>query len=69
MQAIRFDYVTEARGGVTMTADHDAAKLMFRLINPQGFEIINTSYPSGQIHASVLDEMAKLLVGQPNRFI
>ena len=69
LQAIRFDYVTEARGGVTITADHDAAKLLFRLINPQGFEIVNTSYPSGHIQVSVLDEMAKLLVGQASSFV
>jgi len=69
LQAIRFDYVTEARGGVTITADHDAAKLLFRLINPQGLEIINTSYPAGQVQVAVLDEMAKLIVGQPSSFI
>jgi hypothetical protein len=69
LQAIRFDYVTEARGGVTMTADHDPAKVMFRLISPQGLEIINTSYSSGQVQVPVLDELAKLLVGQPSRFI
>lgn len=69
LQAIRFDYVTEARGGITITADHDAAKVLFRLINSQGFEIVNTSYPSGQIQVSVLDEMAKLIVGQPSSFV
>lgn len=69
LQAIRFDYVTEARGGVTITADHDAAKLLFRLINPQGFEIVNISYPAGTVQVSVLDEMAKLLVGQPSSFV
>ena len=68
MQAIRFDYTTEARGGVTLTADHDDARLVFRLTNLQGFGIVNTAYPAGQIQGALLDELAKLIVGQPSRF-
>ncbi len=69
LQAIRFDYTTEARGGVTMTPDHDAGTLAFRLANAQGFEIVNTTYPADQIHSKRLDELAKLLVGQASQFV
>lgn len=69
LQAIRFDYVTEARGGLTITADHDDAKLAFRLANMQGFEVVNTSYCADQIQSHLLDELAKLIVGQASRFV
>ncbi len=69
LQAIRFDYLTEARGSIAITADHDAGKLVFRLSNVQGFEVLHTTYRADQIQSSVLDELAKLLVGQPSKFI
>lgn len=69
LQAIRFDYRTEARGGVTITADHIEAKLAFRLANAQGFEIVNTTYPADQVQSPVLDELARLIVGQPSGFV
>ena len=69
LQAIRFDYVTQARGGVTITADHDNAKLAFRLANAQGFGLVNTAYTAAQIQSHLLDELAKLIVGQASRFI
>lgn len=69
LQVIRFDYLTEARGSVTITADHDAAKLAFRLANAQGFELVNTAYGADQIQSPVLDELAKLIVGQASQFI
>jgi len=69
LQAIRFDYMTEARGSVTITADHDATKLTFRLSNVSGFEVLTTAYRAEYIQSQVLDEMAKLIVGQSNSFI
>ena len=69
LQAIRFDYVEEARGGVTVTVDHHAAKLTFRLANLRGFGVLNKSYPVDQIQSPLLDELAKLIVGQPSTFI
>ena len=69
LQAIRFDYLTEARGGVTITADHDAAKIAFRLASAQGFAVVNTRYGADQIQSPLLDELAKLIVGQPSIFV
>lgn len=69
LQEIRFDYLTEARGGIIITTDHEAAKLSFRLANVTGFEVLNTAYRADQIQGSVLDELAKLIVGQSSRFI
>ena len=66
--AIRFEYTPEARGSVQITADHENAKLAFRVANASGFEIINTSWPAAQVQTSTLDELAKMIVAQPHRF-
>ena len=69
LQAIRFDCLTEARGSVTITADHQNAVLSFRLSNVQAFALQTVEYPAGQIQSSLLDELAKLMLGQPSRFV
>ena len=66
--ALQFDYVTETRGNVVVTPGHDKAELAFRLMNANGFEILNTTWPAATIRAELLDELAKLIVGEPNRF-
>ena len=66
--ALQFDYITETRGNVVATADHDRAEFAFRLMNANGFGIINTSWPAARIRAELMDELARLIVGEPNRF-
>jgi hypothetical protein len=66
--AIQFDYLTETRGNVVVTANHDKAELGFRLMNANGFGIENTTWPAARIRAELMDELAKLIVGEPNRF-
>lgn len=67
--ALRFEYLTRARGSVTVTADHEQAQLKFRLANTQGFEIVHTAWPASRINHDVLDELAKRIVAQPSRFV
>ena len=67
--AFQFDYITETRGNVVVTPDHDKAQLAFRLMNANGFEILNTTWPAARIRVELLDELAKLIVGEPNRFV
>jgi len=66
--ALQFDYLTETRGNVVVTANHDKAELAFRLMNASGFGIVNTTWPAARIRAEVMDELAKLIVGEPHRF-
>lgn len=68
LQAIRFDYATEARGSITITPDHLEAKLAFRIASAQSFTIVDASYPATLVQAALLDEMAKLIVGQSSSF-
>ena len=67
--AIQFECVTETRGNVVVTPDHDKAELAFRLMNANGFEILNTTWPAARVRVELLDELAKLIVGETNRFV
>ncbi len=69
LQAICFEYVTKARGNVTVTADHDNGQLLFRLANADGFGVVTSTWTAGKIDHSLMDELAKLVVAQPNRFL
>ena len=68
LQLVRFDYMTQARGNVRVTPDHDNGMLAFRLANLTGFAVTNTTWPAAQVQGSVLDELAKMVCGQPSRF-
>ncbi|MFC5500435.1 hypothetical protein ACFPOE_23030 [Caenimonas terrae] len=68
LQLVRLDYTTQSRGNIRVTPDHENAMLAFRLANLNGFGLTNTTWPAAQLHAPVLDELAKMVCGQPSRF-
>lgn len=63
-----FDYQTAARAFITLTPEHDAGCIAFRLSNVGGFGVLHARYPAAQVTAALMDELAKKLVGQPSRF-
>lgn len=65
---VRFDYATESRGNIRVTPDHENGTLAFRLANLTGFGLAHATWPVAQVHAPVLDELAKMVCGQPSRF-
>lgn len=69
LQAIQFEYITQTRGYVNATADHDKGQLAFRLVNTNGFELSELNYPAARINHDLLDELAKRIVGQDSRFV
>jgi hypothetical protein len=68
LQFVRLDYMTHSRGNIRVTADHQNAMLAFRLANLSGFGITTTNWPVAQLHTSAMDELAKMVCGQPSRF-
>ena len=66
--AIKFVYQTETRGTVNLKADHDTASVAFRISNARGFEVVSRTCHASEVTADLLDELAKLILGQPNRF-
>ena len=69
LQAYTFEYKTQTRGSVVLTPDQDAGQIAFRLSNLEEFGIHNIQYPASQVTAGLLDELAKRIVGQQNRFV
>lgn len=67
--AIVFEHDMAARASVVVTADHDQGLLRFCLAGVSGLETAHTDYRTGQIGPAVLDELAKLIVGQPSHFL
>lgn len=69
LQAIEFEYITETRGNVQITPDHDQSALAFRLLNADGFGIRNTTWSAIAIRTEVMDDLARLIVSEPSRFV
>ncbi len=69
LQAYVFEYQTQSRGSVTLTPNQDTGQIAFRLANTEEFGIDNITYPSPQVTAGLLDELAKRIVGQQSRFV
>jgi hypothetical protein len=67
--AIRFEYTTDLLGSVRITPDHDQSRMAFRISNATGFEVHTTELAAADINPAVLDELARLLVAQPSRFL
>jgi hypothetical protein len=68
LQSVRFEYTTQARGNVSVKADHDAAQLVFRVANANGFGITTSTIPVARVTSDLMDEMAKLIVAQASTF-
>ncbi|MGV3569492.1 MAG: hypothetical protein ACO1PB_02755 [Ramlibacter sp.] len=66
---VRYEYVTQTRGSVMVRADHERAQLHFRLLNTSGFETLTATWPAQRVDVGVLDELAKRIVAQPDRFV
>ncbi|MGV3492921.1 MAG: hypothetical protein ACO1OY_03555 [Ramlibacter sp.] len=68
LKEVRYEYITQTRGSVTATLDHDHAQIHFRLLNTAGFEVVQATVPAVRMAHSLLDELAKRIVGQPSTF-
>lgn len=68
LKEVRYEYVTQTRGSVSATVDHDQGQIHFRLLNTAGFEVVQASVAAGRMGHDLLDELAKRIVGQPSTF-
>ena len=67
--AIVFEFDMAARASVMVTADHDEAVLKFRLACVGGMEVVTIELPVSQVTPARLDELARLIVGEPSQFL
>jgi hypothetical protein len=68
LQAYVFEYDTAGAGSISLTPEHDAGQITFRVCCVGGFQVVNARYPAKQVTQSLMDELAKLLMGQTSRF-
>lgn len=68
LQAIVFEHDMAARASVRVTPDHDHGSFDVRLAAVGGLEIASARYAVAQLNTAALDELAKLIVGQPSSF-
>lgn len=69
LQRIVFEYDHAARASVVFTADHDQGSFKVRLASVGGLETVTTTYAAAHVNTATLDELAKLIVGEPSRFL
>lgn len=69
LQSIVFLHDMAARASVRVTPNHQNGSFDIRLAAVGGLEVASTQYSIAQLNSTALDELAKLIVGQPNRFM
>ena len=65
----RFDIKVEFRGVVRLIPDHDTAWIQFQVVNLEGFETVTVHFPAFEVGSQRLDELARWIVGEPNKFL
>ncbi len=68
VQAIAFEFLTQARGSIHVTPDHELGTMSFRFINVSGLAVQTGVWASELVQVPFLDEMGKLVMSQPSHF-
>lgn len=66
--AYRFEYVTRTRASVTVTADQDSGRMLFRLVNTSGFGVTSPEFAAERVDTALLDDLARRIVSEANTF-
>ena len=69
LQEMRYRIEADFDAAINVTPDHDNARLRFEIINLDGFETVNVEFAAFEIGNARLDELARWIVGEPNRFL
>ncbi len=68
VQAIAFQFHTQARGSIHVTPDHEQGTLAFRFFNISGLAVQTGVWAAELVQVPFLDELAKLVLSQPSHF-
>lgn len=69
LQSVRHDYQTEARASVRVQPNHATGSVEFSLACVTGMDPSKKVVSAQAFQAPMLDELAKLIVGQPSTFL
>lgn len=69
LQNVEFRFVADVVASVKLVPDHDLARVRFRILNLDALETVDADFPAAAVTAALLDDLARWLTGQPNRFL
>ncbi|MCW7538756.1 hypothetical protein OOT46_12985 [Aquabacterium sp. A7-Y] len=67
-QHTRFEFTADLHAGIKLLPRHDSGQVQFQLLNLEGFETSVVELPAFEVGQASLDELTKLVLGQPHRF-
>jgi hypothetical protein len=67
-RATRYEFDADVRVGVRLMPDHEQGKLHFTVTNFERLESLVIEFATAQVDGSLLDELAKWWLGEPNTF-
>ncbi len=65
----RYEIRADFRGSVRVLPDHDAGWVEFQVVNIEGLGTTRVKFPGFEIGTARLDELARWMTGEPNRFL
>jgi hypothetical protein len=69
MRWTQFTIPCSVNAEASVQGDYEQAQLIFKLKNFERFETVTVAFQAAIFGESVLEDFAKLIVGQPNRFL
>lgn len=65
----RFEFTADFMAGVKLQPVHEHGVVQFKVFNLEGFESLLLEVPAFEVSQVMLDELSKLVLGQPNSFV
>jgi len=65
----RFEFVADFHCSVRILPDHDNGRIVFQILNLDGFETVNVTFAAFEVGSARLDDLARWIVGEPNSFL
>jgi hypothetical protein len=69
LMEMRFAFVADFRANVRVMPEHDRGRIRFVLTNVDPLETINAEFAATDVGTPRLDELARWILGEPNRFL
>lgn len=69
LQSMRYSLALKFRAQIRVKPLHEEGCVQFLLNNLDGFESVTVDFPASEVHNRRLDELARLILGEPNEFL
>ena len=66
---MRFAFTADFRANVRVMPEHDQGRIRFQLTNVEPLETVNAEFAAVDVGSAKLDELARWILGEPNRFL